>query len=243
MLAPQRERGIGLGLGRGFYRCTKFVLLDLQGGFSAFEACDTSARNKFERSLVVELRRPTDGQLHAPTGQEHVFAGEEDAGTAHIDSSSDASFIGISFAEDFVADFAFDGESISGPPICFLCIGLQSSPPTANLRPYAERVVADHCPIGQQHRSFLMVSRGGIRNNRTSGSFLIGTKANTLRYPKLVLVKFSCAGRTVPKIGLVFSTTSGRVLRKNSERLEGGRADNAQHLDYTCLSSGVGVLF
>jgi hypothetical protein len=122
MLAPKRVRAGEEESGSGFDGGAELVLLDLQSGLPAFEACDASTRHQFQWSFIVELCGPTDGQFHTAAGQQHVFAREQNAGTTHIDGSANATLVSVTLAEDFVADFPFNGKSIGRASVFVLCV-------------------------------------------------------------------------------------------------------------------------
>src|SRR6202171_43144 len=89
----------------------EFVLLNFQGDGAVLGPDHGPARDKLQRGLAIQLRRPTDGHFHFAARQQYQVRGEQESGAAHVDGLAGAQFIRVlPVAQNFEADFSLDRE-------------------------------------------------------------------------------------------------------------------------------------
>jgi len=86
-------------------------MLDLQGSLAWLEAHHPAPRHEFQRAIIIELRRPTHGDLNRPAGEEYMLGSEENASAADIDRLPLASFLVALFIQHAVAYVALYREA------------------------------------------------------------------------------------------------------------------------------------
>ena len=82
--------GDGLGL--------EFVLLNLHGRAAVVEADDAASCYEAERTAVIELCGPTDGNLNPASRDQQLVCGEKNPGAAHVDGLADPGFFTVLLA-------------------------------------------------------------------------------------------------------------------------------------------------
>src|ERR1051326_1859712 len=107
----------------------KLVLLNLDRCHTALRSHNSSPRHQLQRYLAVELRRPTDGQLHPAARNQEPIGCEQHAIAAHVYRLARTDLVTGLPIQDAVANVALDRETVRSPPVSFVFRIVQSLVP------------------------------------------------------------------------------------------------------------------
>ena len=111
MTTLQRARGGG-AVGRCYRLCPKFMLLELHCGSAVLVPHNAATGNQPERTLVVQLSRPTDGDLHPPAWDKDVRRCEDHSTAGDIQGLPFSGFLASPFADDLIADISLNRKAV-----------------------------------------------------------------------------------------------------------------------------------
>ena len=88
----------------------EFVTFDGKGSLRILGADESAHGDELQRQCVVELRRPSDGDLDAFAFRQWRFRGKQHAAAAHVQGLAETGLLdGLLAAENFISDIPLYG--------------------------------------------------------------------------------------------------------------------------------------